>query len=139
MSVRLTGLDGVRGLAALYVVVHHCWLMSFPGYPANSGPAWTGPLVYGHFAVVVFIVLSGFSLAIAPARNGWRLDGLGRYAVRRARRILPPYWVALVFSLVIAWTLGPQPANSSTARYRPAASDCCDRFMWFPPLENKCI
>ena len=111
MSVRLTGLDGVRGLAALYVVVHHCWLMSFPGYPANSGPAWTGPLVYGHFAVVVFIVLSGFSLAIAPARNGWRLDGLGRYAVRRARRILPPYWAALVFSLVIAWTLGPQPAN----------------------------
>jgi peptidoglycan/LPS O-acetylase OafA/YrhL len=108
---RLAGLDGVRGLAALFVVVHHCWLMSFPGYPANSGPAWTGFLVYGHLAVVVFIVLSGFSLGVAPARHGWRLDGLRRYAVRRARRILPAYWAALLFSLVIAWTLGPQPAS----------------------------
>jgi peptidoglycan/LPS O-acetylase OafA/YrhL len=108
---RLAGLDGVRGLAALFVVVHHCWLMSFPGYPANSGPAWTGFLVYGHLAVVVFMVLSGFSLGIAPARHGWRLDGLGRYAARRAWRILPPYWSALVFSLAIAWSLGPQPAS----------------------------
>ena len=67
------GLDGIRGLAALYVVVHHCWLVSFHGYPANTGPAWLGWLVYGHLAVVVFIVLSGFSLAIAPARRGWRV------------------------------------------------------------------
>ena len=111
MSVRLTGLDGIRGLAALFVVVHHCWLMSFPGYPANSGPVWTTFLVYGHLAVVVFIVLSGFSLGIAPARHGWRLDSLPAYARRRARRILPPYWAALLFSLAMAWLLGPQPAN----------------------------
>jgi peptidoglycan/LPS O-acetylase OafA/YrhL len=107
----LAGLDGVRGLAALFVLLHHCWLMSFPGYPANSGPAWTGFLVYGHIAVVVFIVLSGFSLGVAPARHDWHLDSLRRYAFRRAWRILPPYWPALLFSLVIAWTLGPQPAS----------------------------
>lgn len=106
---RLAGLDGVRGLAALFVVLHHCWLLSFPGYPANTGPWWTTWLVYGHFAVVVFIVLSGFSLAVSPARNGWQLGSLRRFAHRRAWRILPPYWAALVFSLVIAWTLVPQP------------------------------
>src|SRR5919197_1544243 len=106
---RLAGLDGIRGLAALFVVLHHCWLMSYPGYPANTGPVWSGWLIYGHLAVVVFIVLSGFSLAVAPARNGWRLDGLGRFAFRRAWRILPPYWPALVYSLIIAWTLVPQP------------------------------
>ena len=60
-SSRAAGLDGIRGLAALYVVVHHCWLVTFHGYPANTGPAWLGWLVYGHLAVVVFIVLSGFS------------------------------------------------------------------------------
>ncbi|HVD88699.1 MAG TPA: acyltransferase family protein, partial [Jatrophihabitantaceae bacterium] len=87
---RAVGLDGIRGLAALYVVVHHCWLVSFHGYPANTGPAWLGWLVYGHLAVVVFIVLSGFSLAIAPARRGWRLGGTVRFAQRRAWRILPP-------------------------------------------------
>ena len=30
---RLAGLDGVRGLAALYVVVFHIFLRAFPGYP----------------------------------------------------------------------------------------------------------
>ena len=105
---RAVGLDGIRGLAALYVVVHHCWLVSFHGYPANTGPAWLGWLVYGHLAVVAFIVLSGFSLAIAPARRGWRLGGTVRFAQRRAWRILPPYWAALIFSLIIAWTVTPQ-------------------------------
>ena len=68
---RLVGLDGVRGLAALFVVLHHCYLMSYPGYPRNTGPSWLAWLLYGHLAVVVFIALSGFSLAVAPARRGW--------------------------------------------------------------------
>jgi peptidoglycan/LPS O-acetylase OafA/YrhL len=108
---RLVGLDGIRGLAALFVVLHHCWLLSFPGFPAATGPWWAAWLAYGHLAVVVFIVLSGFSLAVSPARSGWRLDGLRRFAQRRAWRILPPYWPALVLSLVIAWTLVPQPGE----------------------------
>lgn len=108
---RLVGLDGMRGLAALFVVLHHSWLSSFPGFPANNGPWWTGWLVYGHLAVVVFIVLSGFSLAVAPARAGWRLDDLRQFARRRARRILPPYWPALLLSCVVAWTLVPQPGE----------------------------
>jgi peptidoglycan/LPS O-acetylase OafA/YrhL len=109
--VHVPGLDGIRGLAALFVVMHHCWLMSFPGFPANNGPAWAGWLLYGHLAVVVFIVLSGFSLGVAPARHGWRLDSMRRYAHRRAWRILPPYWPALLFSLIVAWTLVPQPGD----------------------------
>jgi peptidoglycan/LPS O-acetylase OafA/YrhL len=108
---RLAGLDGIRGLAALFVVLHHCWLMSFSGFPVNTGPWWLGLLLYGHLAVVVFIVLSGFSLAVSPARNNWQVGGLRRFARRRAWRILPPYWAALVLSLVIAWTLVPQPGE----------------------------
>src|SRR5262245_58820437 len=109
---RLVGLDGIRGLAALFVVFHHCYLMSFPGYPAITGPGWAGWMIYGHLAVVVFIVLSGFSLAVSPARHDWDLGGKKRFAVRRAWRILPPYWAALVFSLIVAWTLVPQPGES---------------------------
>ncbi|MEV6040254.1 acyltransferase family protein [Nonomuraea sp. NPDC051941] len=110
---RLTGLDGLRGLAALFVVLHHCWLLSFPGFPVNDAPWWTGWLLYGHFAVVVFIVLSGFSLAISPARSGWQLGGIPTFLNRRAWRILPPYWAALAFSLVIAWTVIPQPGQQT--------------------------
>jgi peptidoglycan/LPS O-acetylase OafA/YrhL len=86
--------------------------MSYPGFPADNGPAWAGFLLYGHLAVVVFIVLSGFSLGIGPARSDWHVDSLGRYAHRRAWRILPPYWAALIFSLVIATTLVPQPGEA---------------------------
>lgn len=105
------GLAGIRGLLALYVVVHHCWMLAFPGYPDNTGPAWLGWLLHGRFAVVAFIVLSGFSLGIAPARNGWRLGGLTRYLRRRARRILPAYWAALAASALIAAAVPALPLS----------------------------
>ncbi|MFC3576695.1 acyltransferase family protein [Streptomyces yaanensis] len=104
---QLLGLDGLRGLAALYVLLFHCWLLTFPGFPRNSGPAWLGWLMYGRLAVVFFLVLSGFSLAISPARNGWQLGGVARFLRRRAWRILPPYWAALAFSLAVAWLVVP--------------------------------
>jgi peptidoglycan/LPS O-acetylase OafA/YrhL len=106
---RLAGLDGLRGLAALYVVINHVFLRAFPGYPVDNAPFWAGWFIYGRFAVLVFIVLSGFSLALSPARLGWRLGGISAYARRRARRILPPYWAALAFSLAVAWLIVPQP------------------------------
>jgi peptidoglycan/LPS O-acetylase OafA/YrhL len=112
-SRRLAGLDGIRGLAALYVVVNHVFLRAFPGYPVDHAPFWAAWLIYGRFAVVVFIVLSGFSLALSPARHGWRLDAVSRFAQRRARRILPPYWAALAFSLVVAWFIVPQPGHGA--------------------------
>jgi peptidoglycan/LPS O-acetylase OafA/YrhL len=116
-SRRLAGLDGLRGLAALYVVVNHVFLRAFPGYPVDRAPFWAGWFIYGRFAVVVFIVLSGFSLALAPAREGWKLGGLASFARRRAQRILPAYWAALVFSLAVAWLIVPPPGQGlPTAR-----------------------
>jgi peptidoglycan/LPS O-acetylase OafA/YrhL len=110
-SRRLAGLDGIRGLAALYVVINHVFLRAFPGSPVDHAPFWAAWFIYGRFAVVIFIVLSGFSLALSPARHGWRLDAVARFAQRRARRILPPYWAALAFSLAVAWLIVPQPGN----------------------------
>jgi peptidoglycan/LPS O-acetylase OafA/YrhL len=108
---RLAGLDGVRGLAALYVVCNHVFLHAFRGYPVDHTPFWAAWFIYGRFAVVVFIVLSGFSLALSPARHGWRLGSVSGFAFRRARRILPPYWAALLFSLAVAWLVVPQPGQ----------------------------
>jgi peptidoglycan/LPS O-acetylase OafA/YrhL len=115
-SSRIVGLDGIRGLAALFVLVHHCFLASFPGYPRMTGPWWAGWMIYGHLAVVVFIVLSGFSLAVAPARHGWRLNGMGRYAHRRAWRILSAYWPALVFSMLMVWAIPQLGDGTPNAR-----------------------
>ncbi|MEU8078655.1 acyltransferase [Catellatospora citrea] len=115
-ELRLSGLDGIRGLAALFVVLHHCYLASYPGYPRTTGPWWSGWLIYGHFAVVVFIVLSGFSLAVSPARRGWNLGDKRVFAQRRAWRILPPYWAALAYSLFVAWVVVPEDGVHPTAK-----------------------
>jgi peptidoglycan/LPS O-acetylase OafA/YrhL len=110
-SRRVAGLDGIRGLAALYVVINHVFLRAFPGSLAGRAPFWAAWFIYGRFAVVVFIVLSGFSLALSPTRHGWQLDAVSKFAQRRARRILPAYWAALAFSLAVAWLIVPQPGH----------------------------
>jgi peptidoglycan/LPS O-acetylase OafA/YrhL len=100
---RVVWLDGVRGAAAMFVVLHHMWLAVWPAFPSDAGPWWLGWLLYGHLAVAVFIVVSGFSLALAPLADGGRLGGgTRRFIRRRAWRILPAYWVALILSTVAA-------------------------------------
>jgi peptidoglycan/LPS O-acetylase OafA/YrhL len=106
---RVVGLDGIRGLAALYVVMYHIFVRAWSGYPATHAPFWAAWLGYGRGAVAMFIALSGFSLGLGPARSGWRFKSIGTYAHRRAWRILPPYWAALAFSLVLTWYVLAQP------------------------------
>ncbi|MEU1532066.1 acyltransferase family protein [Streptomyces fagopyri] len=123
-------------MAALYVVLFHCWLLTFPGFPHNSGPSWLGWLMYGRLAVVLFLALSGFSLAISAARKGWRLGSLAGFLRRRAWRILPPYWAALVFSLVVARAVVPAshfgpPTGGSILVYGLVAQD-----MYTAPTPN---
>jgi peptidoglycan/LPS O-acetylase OafA/YrhL len=104
-------LDGLRALAALAVVVCHSWLEVWPivTQPTYhpSAMAWGQVLVYaGHFAVDLFIVLSGFCLMLPVVRgDGTLRGGSWGFYKRRARRLLPPYYFALAFSLLLIWTL----------------------------------
>jgi peptidoglycan/LPS O-acetylase OafA/YrhL len=107
---RVAGLDGIRGLAAVFVVLNHIFERAWPEYPAaNHAPFWAAWLIYGRAGVAIFIILSGFSLGLGPARSRWRLESIATYAHRRAWRILPPYWAALGFSLVVTWYVLAQP------------------------------
>ncbi len=83
---------------------HHAFLLAFDG---SSGPR---PQVLrfleaGHISVGIFIVLSGFCLFAPIVRAGNTLRGgaLGFYW-RRARRILPTYFIALGMAYVL-WAI----------------------------------
>jgi GT2 family glycosyltransferase/peptidoglycan/LPS O-acetylase OafA/YrhL len=104
----LRHLDGLRGLAALFVVLHHTWLTIWPNIdetPVQSVGSATRFLAFGHFAVVVFIVLSGFCLSVPIARSGGLDGGVRAFFRRRARRLLPPYYASFALSLLLVWTL----------------------------------
>lgn len=95
-------LDGLRGLAALYVVAYHILAYYFVALsPATQ--RLVGPLHFGAYAVGVFIVLSGFCLMLPVARDpeGALRGGARLFLLRRARRILPPYYCALAVSLAL--------------------------------------
>jgi peptidoglycan/LPS O-acetylase OafA/YrhL len=102
----LSFLDGMRGIAAAYVVFGHVHRIAVDR-PGIAQPAlvqrsvqW---LAYGQVAVSVFIVLSGYCLMLPVANDPARRlpGGLGRYVYRRARRILPPFYFALALSLML--------------------------------------
>jgi peptidoglycan/LPS O-acetylase OafA/YrhL len=98
---RYPWLDGLRGLAALYVLLHHAALeVNTRDLPIRVVDA-TGWLAHGHLAVAVFIVLSGFSLMLPVGRDGGIGGGLRGYFARRSRRILPAYYASLASCLLL--------------------------------------
>lgn len=105
--VRLLFLDGLRGFAATYVMLFHAhWQIDWHFQPAalTGITAWISSLLdYGHAAVAIFIVLSGYSLMLPVARSGdfFIPGGIQKYLVRRGRRIFPPYYAALGLSLLL--------------------------------------
>lgn len=100
---RLPFLDGLRGLAALYVLLFHAATVTVEQEPSHTVKLLQGVLAEGRLAVVFFIVLSGYSLMLPIARSGTNqlLGGFFDYIRRRARRILPPYYAALFVSIAL--------------------------------------
>jgi len=103
-AYRLEYLDGLRALAAIYVVLFHAGVGFLDSERPLAGFARTlqRGLSYGHDAVAVFIVLSGYCLMLPVARaDGQFVRGVPNYFARRAWRILPPYFAALGGSLLL--------------------------------------
>lgn len=85
----LPGLDGLRALAVIAVLLYHAGLTWIPG---------------GFLGVEVFFVISGYlitALLLAEWRRRGRVD-LKAFWFRRARRLLPALYVLLVATLAFA-------------------------------------
>ena len=108
--------EGLRGIAALYVFVFHVWQTGIADAGATLRvllPATVPWLQFGHYAVSAFIVISGYCLGLPVAQKPEAAFDARRFARRRARRLGPAYVLALALSvapfLVAASLLGKHP------------------------------
>ena len=156
---RLRALDGLRGIAALVVVVHHCLLTSIvlaATYRGGTTKGWglselltRTPLHLlwdGTGVVLIFFVLSGFVLTLAFTRKaapGGSGPGWSNYYAKRFPRLYLPVWGSLVLAVAIAelvprlatdsqsWWINAHAAAPTAAMVARDAS-----LLWNPSLLN---
>lgn len=130
---RLLALDGLRGVAALIVVLHHVLLIARPvsgptGEPTVGSIWWflertpLKLLTAGHEAVLVFFVLSGLVVAL-PAVKRVDFSWPGLVASRFVRLFLPAWAsiaVATLLLLAVPRLPGQVTGGSWLARQVPS-------------------
>lgn len=115
-SPRLPGIDALKGLACVLIVLHH---LAFYGPMSDVvhpfAPALMGWLYdYGRMAVQVFLVVSGFLAAASLAPRGVAVfHSPFQLIFRRYGRLVKPYAVALAVSVLVAALVRPWFAHES--------------------------
>lgn len=111
---RIAALDGLRGIAAVLVVLHHL-------------PVWSPELNFqvlrnGHLMVPVFFVLSGFVIARTYGSQIHNGADLVRFQWRRVVRLYPVHLVMLLAFLLVEvaklWAQGQGIVSPSTRAFR---------------------
>lgn len=129
-KIQFPGLNGIRFVAALLVIVDHTELFkSYLGYPtlwANSYSAYLGA-----FGVSIFFVLSGFLITyllleeqkIAPIQ-------IKHFYLRRVLRIWPLYYLILVLGFFVV----PQLDFFQVPNYATDMGESLERLLLFTGL-----
>ncbi|MGV9183189.1 acyltransferase family protein [Arcanobacterium canis] len=88
----ISGLDGLRAIAVLAVILYHVAPGVFPG---------------GFLGVDVFFVISGFLITTLLLREKRKTGAinLGQFWVRRARRLLPAFVALIIIVVPLAWAV----------------------------------
>ena len=103
----LPGLTGLRGIGAIWVVIHHAQY----GFDLPIASA-------GYLGVDLFFILSGFVLSHAHQEGVWRWATYFRFLRARFARIFPLHWAALLL-VVVTIVICPR-----------ILEDMPDRFHW---------
>jgi acetyltransferase len=112
---RQSGLDGLRGIAALLVFGVHMWIYQLPNTVELRRDS-LGELVLfeARVAFVMFFVLSGYLLYRPFARAALGQSepvSVRAYLLRRAARIMPAYYIALAGTLALVAAAGDVPGR----------------------------
>jgi peptidoglycan/LPS O-acetylase OafA/YrhL len=110
-ALHIPALDGVRGLAILFVLAYHCQSFAGPAGVAAIDRGWETLASWGWTGVNLFFVLSGFLITgildDAKGAHGY----FRTFYARRFLRIFPIYYVFLAFFFYIRPHLG-SPATT---------------------------
>jgi peptidoglycan/LPS O-acetylase OafA/YrhL len=98
---RFVFVDGLRGIAALLVVLFHLYENLRPAVSTWFPRTLAFGLEHGRIGVDIFFALSGFVIAHS-LRDGERsMRYFGRFALRRSIRLDPPLWVVIFLELML--------------------------------------
>lgn len=91
---RMTELDGLRGLAALAVVIYHYFYRydEVYGHQFESSELFR----FGYYGVHLFFIVSGFVIFWSISRSEQPLD----FVWSRFSRLYPPFWIAVTITFV---------------------------------------
>ncbi|MBC7755477.1 MAG: acyltransferase [Bdellovibrio sp.] len=102
IKTRLSFADGLRGLAAFWVVLYHL----AEGHHIETLKNMLPNVVYnvffgwGHLGVAIFFVLSGFVMALTAHKVKFDFENAFKFIARRLTRLAPPYYFAILIALL---------------------------------------
>jgi peptidoglycan/LPS O-acetylase OafA/YrhL len=99
-AARVVELDALRGLAALAVVAFHYTTLYGEMYGHASPPPVS--FGFGNYGVHLFFLISGFVIFMTLERTRTAMD----FVVSRFSRLFPAYWVAILMSAAVVYTIG---------------------------------
>ena len=136
-------LDGLRGICALLVLLHHIVLTQpdFASFEWNEATRPHGIFEWAMFETplrifwsgqdraILFFVLSGFVLSLPWLR--FHPKPYGTFLLNRFCRLYPPYLIAMTLAATGAFCLG--------GRHIPGAGIWFDQLGWSPPLSWRAL
>ena len=134
-NARLSFADGLRGLAALWVVLFHLAEGHHIETIKNVIPKLAYNIVFGwgHLGVAVFFVLSGFVMALTAHKVKFNTANACKFIARRLTRLAPPYYFAIIFALIFIFI---KSKALHTAYMPPIASDLFKHAFFVQDLFN---
>ena len=96
INTRLQGLDALRGMAALAVVLYH-YTFGYTQVVGKHMPGLDLIATDGHFGIYLFFIISGFVIFMTLERSAKAAD----FSVSRFARLWPPYLVCAGFTSLL--------------------------------------
>ena len=98
---RILEWDALRGIAAVFVMVHH-YTERYESIYGHIGHYYYESLRGGQVGVCIFLMLSGYFMMVSLSK----CNRLSEFIVKRSVRLYPAYIVAVLLTSIFVWVFG---------------------------------